>query len=283
MKRYLIRFLVFFITIAVVFGIFHAGSYICCLTKSTFSEYQLPIIMYHHILRDEATHGKFIISPDDLEKDLKYIKKEGYTTITDLDLINFKEKGTPLPEKPIMLTFDDGHLSYLEYVVPLLEKYQMKAVVSVVGSYTNDYTEHPDKAVSYAYLSWDEVAELANSSHTRIANHTYDMHKNSKERCGCSKIKSETKEHYKEIFGNDTKKMRDLIYSYTGINADCFTYPFGHFCKEAEEEIKAMGFKMSLTCAEGINYISEDSSLFKLKRYNRPDEKTVEEILKKAR
>ena len=280
MKRYIIRLLVFFITIVIIFGIFHAGSYICCLTKEAFCEYRLPIIMYHHVLRDPARHGEFIISPDEFEQDLKYIKKEGFTTITDLDLINFKEKGTPLPEKPIMLTFDDGHLSYYEYIVPLLQKYQMKAVVSIVGSYTNDYTEHPDKAVSYAYLSWEEVKTLSHSDHTRVANHTYDMHKISNGRNGCSKTKTESSAQYRKTFQDDAEKMRKLIYDYTGKNADCFTYPFGYFCSETEEEIKKLGFKLSLTCAEGINYISQNSSLFKLKRYNRPHGKSVEEILK---
>lgn len=283
MKRYLFRLLVFSITILVLFGIFHAGSFICCLAQENFCEYKLPIIMYHHILREESRHGEFIISPSDFEADLKYIKKEGYTTITDLDLIEYKEKGKPLPEKPIMLTFDDGHLSYLEYVVPLLEKYEMKAVVSIVGSYTNDYTENPDKCVSYAYLSWNEIAELSKSSHTRIANHTYDMHKISGGRKGCAKASGETSEHHRKIFVADTTKMRNLIYENTKIHADCFTYPFGSYCAETEEELKKLGFKMSLSCVEGINNISESSSLFKLKRFNRPHTKSVEQILKKAR
>ncbi len=282
MKRYLVRLLIFSVTIALLFGIFHAGSYICCVAENETAEYRLPIIMYHHILRDKSRHGEFIISPDDLEKDLKFIKDNGYKTITDSDLIAYQEKGVPLPEKPIMLTFDDGHLSYLEYVVPLLESYQMKAMVSVVGSYTNDYTEHPDKSVSYAYLSWEDVKNLSRSTHTRIANHTYDMHKISK-RKGCGKINGETSEHYRSIFLEDTTKMRNLIYDYTNIHADCFTYPFGRFCEESEEEIKKLGFKLSLTCNEGINNISRNSSLFKLKRYNRPHGKTVEQILKKAR
>lgn len=282
MKCYFLRLLVFCVTIAILFGIFHAGSYICCVTQKADTEYELPIIMYHHILRDEARHGEFIISPDDLETDLKYIKSQGYTTITDLDLITYQEKGTPLPQKPIMLTFDDGHLSYLEYVVPLLEKYNMKAIVSVVGSYTNDYTAHPDKAVSYAYLSWNEIKELSQSAHTRIGNHTYDMHKTST-RKGCSKLKGESTEHYQKIFTEDASKMRNLIFDCTGIHADCFTYPFGYFSKESEEEIKNMGFKLSLTCTEGINRLSPDSSLFKLKRFNRPHGKTVEQIIKKAR
>lgn len=281
MKRYFVRFFVFFITIALLFGIFHAGSYICCLAQESFAEYSLPIIMYHHILKDEARHGDFIISPDDLEKDLKYIKKEGFTTITTKDLIEYKEKGTPLPEKPIMLTFDDGHLSYQEYVVPLLKKYNMKAIVSVVGSYTNDYTKNPDKSVSYAYLSWDDIKKLSQSNHTEIANHTYDMHKFA-ERKGCAKIKGESSEHYKKIFSEDLAKMQNLIADYTKTPAVCFTYPFGCYCEDAEDEIKKSGFKVSLTCNEGVNNISRDSSLFKLKRFNRPHKKTVENILNKV-
>lgn len=283
MKRYLFRLLVFIITIAVFFGIFHAGSYICCVAQEAAYDYELPIIMYHHVLKDTNKHGKFIISPDELEQDLKYLKKQGYSAILPRDLIAYQEKGTPLPEKCVMLTFDDGHLSYLEYVVPLLEKYEMKALVSVVGSYTNDYTIHPDRAVSYAYLDWNDIKNLSKSTHTEIGNHTYDLHKTSGGRQGCAKMQGETTEHHRRIFTEDASKMRNLIYEYTGTHADCFTYPFGFLCRETEEEIKKMGFSMSLSCAEGVNKISRTSSLFKLKRYNRPHGKSVEQILKEAR
>lgn len=283
MKRYLFRLLIFFVTVAVFFGIFHAGSFICCVAKDSVSEYDLPIIMYHHILKDQKKHGKFIISPDELEADLKYLKEQGYSTVLPRDVIAYQESGTPLPEKCVMLTFDDGHLSYLEYAVPLLEKYEMTALVSVVGAYTNDYTVHPDKAVAYAYLDWNDIANLSKSAHTEIGNHTYDLHTTSRGRQGCARMKGESAERHREVFVNDTKKMRDLILDYTETNADCFTYPFGFLCKETEEEIKKLGFKMSLSCTEGVNKISRDSSLFKLKRYNRPHGKSVEEILKKAR
>ncbi len=281
MKRYFLRLLVFILTIAILFGIFHAGSYICCVAQQKNSDYELPIIMYHHILKDSKKHGKFIISPDELEQDLKFLKKEGYTAILPRDLIAYQEQGTPLPEKCVMLTFDDGHLSYLEYAVPLLEKYKMKALVSVVGSYTNDYTEHPDKAVAYAYLDWNDITSLSKSSHTEIGNHTYDLHKVSGGRQGCAKMQGESTEHHRRIFTEDATKMRNLIYTYTNSHADCFTYPFGFMCRETEAEIKKLGFKMSLSCTEGVNKISQNSSLFKLKRYNRPHGKSVEQIIKK--
>ena len=57
------------------------------------------------------------------------------------DLIRYVDQGTPLPEKPVMLTFDDGHYNYISYLLPLLEEYDMKAVVSVVGEFADTYTE----------------------------------------------------------------------------------------------------------------------------------------------
>ena len=278
--RYLFRFFIFCVVLAIFFGIFKAGAYICCMAQQ--SEYDLPVIMYHHILKDTKKSGPYIITPDEFEKDLKFIKSEGYTTVSVKNLIDYTEKGTPLPEKPILLTFDDGHLSYLEYAVPLLEKYNMCALVSVVGAYTNDYTEHPDRCVSYAYLSWDDIAALSKSTHTEIGNHTYDMHKNTNGRLGCKKLKSESKEHHRKIFTEDTEKMQNLLRTYTKKDTLCFTYPFGYMCEETEEIIKELGFKMSLSCREGINKLSRDSSLFSLKRYNRPHGKGIEEILKKA-
>ncbi len=282
MKRYLVRLLVFFVTLAMLFGIFHAGSYICCIAREKSSQYRLPVIMYHHILKDTKSHGAYIISPDEFEEDLKFIKKSGYTTVSVKNLVDYTERGTPLPEKPIMLTFDDGHLSYLEYAVPLLEKYNMCAVVSVVGAYTNDYTEHPDRCVSYAYLSWEDISALSKSTHTEIGNHSYDMHKNSQGRKGCAKMKNETCEQHREIFTQDTQKMQNLIHNYTGDFPLCFAYPFGYMCEETEEVLHELGFKMSLSCNEGINLLSPNSSLFSLKRYNRAHGRTVESILKKA-
>ena len=73
MKRYLFRFFVFFLTIAIFFGIFRAGALICCVARDAESEYTLPVLMYHHILKDAQKHGKFIISPDELEEDMKYL------------------------------------------------------------------------------------------------------------------------------------------------------------------------------------------------------------------
>ena len=74
----------------------------------------IPIVMYHSVLKDEKYHGKYVISPAELENDILYLKEQGYTTIFMEDLINYT-KGGELPEKPIMLTFDDGYYNNYLY------------------------------------------------------------------------------------------------------------------------------------------------------------------------
>ncbi len=278
MKRGIWRFAAISVVCAICCGVFCAGGMICYMAEEE-GKTDLPILMYHHILREKSKHGKFVISPEEFEADLRYLKENGYTAITADVLIRYQKGEENLPEKPVMLTFDDGYLSYLEYAVPLLEQYGMCAVVSVVGAYTDTYTQSGDRCVSYAHLNWEDIANLASSTHTEIQNHTYDMHKTTEGRNGCAKKKGEDSGAYQKLFTEDVQKMRNLLYQNTGRNADCFTYPFGYFCREAEQEIKKMGFCMSLSCAEGINRISKNTSLFCLKRFNRAHNRSVQEIL----
>lgn len=243
-----------------------------CFSKETLTTtaINLPIVMYHQILKDKNMWGKYVISPNDFEKDLEYILKEGYTTVVMQDLINYVYNGSPLPDKPIMITFDDGFLTQKDYILPILKKYSAKAVVSIVGEYTDRYSKISDKSLSYSYLTWQDVKELVESEYIEIQNHSYNMH-NFKARKGVSKLRSESDEHYREIIKEDIKKVQDLLSDKTGYIPTTFTYPFGVYNKLSESTIKELGFKASLTCDEGINYIrGKKSDLYLLKRYNRP-------------
>ena len=211
-----------------------------------------------------------MISPEDFEKDLIYLLENGYTTIDIQDLIDFAYNEKELPEKPIMITFDDGYLTSKVYILPILEKYNSKAVVSIVGEFTDKFTDNNDKGLSYAHLSWDDVKELVNSPNIEIQNHSYAMHKISK-RKGISKMRGEDSEDYRKALNNDILHMQSLVEKNTGYRPTAFTYPFGSVSKEAQPILKDMGFLALLTCNEGVNMLSGDKEeLFSLKRYNRP-------------
>lgn len=231
----------------------------------------VPIIMYHSILKDPSRSNKYTVTPAVLEEDLKYIKDKGYTTVTIADLISYVYDDSPLPEKPIVLTFDDGHYNNYGYLFPLLEKYDMKAVISIVGSYTDKFTETDEANLNYSYLRWKDIKELMDTGRIEFQNHTYNLHSNTGKRIGTKKIKGETDEHYKSILKDDILKLQQEFEGNTNYTPKCFTYPFGGISNASLDIIKELGFKASLSCEQGINKLTKNpNSLYLLKRYNRP-------------
>ena len=232
---------------------------------------EVPIIMYHSVLKDISRSNKYTITPSTLEEDLKYINTNGYNTITISDLISFVYDNKELPEKPIIITFDDGHYNNYGYVYPLLEKYNMKAVISIVGSYTDKFSETDEANLNYSYLRWKDINELISTGRIEFQNHTYNLHDNTHGRIGAKKKKGESDEEYKKILEEDINKLQNEFKENTGYIPTCFTYPFGGISNSSIEIIKELGFKASLSCEEGINKITKNpNSLYLLKRYNRP-------------
>lgn len=238
--------------------------------------------MYHSILKDPARSNKYTITPAVLEEDLKYIKANGYETITISDLISYVYDDKPLPPKPIILTFDDGHYNNYGYLYPLLEKYDMKAVISIVGSYTDKFSETDEANLNYSYLRWKDINELISSGRVEFQNHTYNLHDNTHGRIGAKKKKGESDDEYKKILEEDINKLQNEFKENTGYVPTCFTYPFGGISNSSLDIIKELGFKASLSCEEGINKITKNpNSLYLLKRYNRPSYVSTYNIFKK--
>lgn len=243
---------------------------------------KVPIIMYHSILKDSSKSNKYIITPTTFEKDLQYIYEHGYTTITMSDLIAYVHQDKPLPEKPIIITFDDGHYNNLGYAVPLLEKYNMKAVISIVGSYTDTFSRTDEANLNYSYLRWKDIRNLMADEIIEFQNHTYNLHSNTNGRMGCSKKSYESKASYEKVLSEDISKLQEQFKENTGYVPNTFTYPFGSISKASYPVIKNLGFKASLSCASGVNYITKDPEcLYCLKRNNRPSGISSEQFFKK--
>lgn len=229
---------------------------------------EVPIIMYHSILKSRS--GDYIIHPSEFERDLKYIKDNGYETITMTDLIEYVYNDKELPEKPIIITFDDGYYDNLGYAVPLLKEYNMKAVISIVGSYIDTYTKSDEANLNYGYLRWKDIVELMNEGIIEFQNHTYDLHSINNGRKGCKKKSWESLEDYKKLLTEDIGKLQQEFKDNTGYEPNTFTYPFGAISKDSLDIIKDLGFKASLSCTSGVNYIKKNPEcLYQLKRNNR--------------
>lgn len=230
----------------------------------------LPIIMYHSILKDPGKAGDYVVSPDTLESDLKYLKDNGYTFILSQDLIDYVYNGGFLPERPVILTFDDGYYNNHYYATEILKKYNAKAIISPICAETVNYTENPNENPNYGYCSVDNLTEMSESGIWEIANHSYDLHEYGS-RQG-SKIKQyEDASGYKDIFEEDTLKAQGYLEDETGCKILAYTYPFGAFCKQSEEFLQELGYKVTYITQDKNNTITRSPEcLYKLSRYNRP-------------
>lgn len=270
----------------IIISIFISATGLCLMFPETNptsadDKIQVPIIMYHSVLKDSKKSGKFVITPIAFEDDLKYIKENKFTPIFLSDLINYIYKGTKLPEKPIILTFDDGYYNNYTYVYPLLKKYNMKAVISIVGTYTDLYTQNEDKTTEYAHLNWDTINEMMDSGLVEFQNHSYNLHTTDKGRNGSKKKISEDITDYEKMLSYDLMLLQTEFLEHTGYTPEVYTYPFGAVSEASFDIIKKLGFKASLSCENKTNYISQDKeSLYMLNRFIRTASKPLSVILK---
>ena len=152
-----------------------------------------------------------------------------------------------------MINFDDGYYNNVNLCGPILEKYQMRAVISVVGIYTDNEENCTGKrSNNYSYLTWEEIESAQKSGIFEVQNHSYNMHGG----CGRMGAKKSTDEdvwQFKDEVAGDISRMQN----------EC-------------------GFLSSMNCFEEINTITRDKDcLYGLGRYNRPSGLTTWQFFNK--
>lgn len=241
----------------------------------------VPIIMYHQV--KYSGPGKDSVTPEAFESDLQYLEKNGFQTITMEQLIDYVYYDVDLPANPIVLSFDDGYLSNYQYVLPLLKKYNQKIVLSIIGKYTDDFTETPDSNLEYTHVTWDQLNEMLDSGLVEVQNHTYNLHLKANGRTGCMRKSGESFEDYRAALYDDIDPFQDQISLMTGSIPTTFAYPYGRYSDVSDQILKEMGFKATLTCDFGINLITKDpDDLFELKRMCRSSNRGIGQVIDKG-
>lgn len=239
----------------------------------------VPVAMYHSVTDEGDSPGQYVISPSMLERDLAYLSARGYQTVTVADLAAYAAEGGALPEKPVMLTFDDGYYNNYSNVFPLLQKYRMRAVLSPVGALTEQFTASGDTGHEiWSYCTGAQLREMADSGLVEIQNHSYDFHK-LRPRRGCLRREGESEAEYRAIFVRDTERAQAL-FAALGIPAPvCYTYPYGARSEETDALVAQCGLIATLSCEEGVARITRDPAcLTGIRRCNRDGRVTSEQF-----
>lgn len=231
----------------------------------------VPILMYHHL--DEDVTNNAVITPLKFEEHIRALKISGYSSITLQQLADYVEKGIDLPEKPVLITFDDGYSSNYELAYPILKKYNMSGVINVIGvSVGKDTYKDTGKPIT-PHFSYEEAGEMVANGVIEIQSHSYDMH-NNKEldidfRQGVLKKDGETNEEYIEAFCSDFQKSERGILDNLGSKVISYAYPNGYYSTLSEVLLSKMEVKITMTIEEGMNTVIKGlpQSLRAMKRY----------------
>ena len=186
---------------------------------------RVPVFMYHDILSPKQVF--FDVTPAELEADFEFLREQGATPIHLWQLVAHLQTGLPLPEKAVLLSFDDGYGGHYEHVYPLLEKYNFPAVFSI-------YLNKLEGRTARSSLTWRQLREMAANPLVTIAAHSISHPEDLRE--------LPDDELRAEIF--DSKQ---ILEEELGIPIDYFTYPAGHSDERVEALTAEAGFKAALS------------------------------------
>ncbi len=154
-----------------------------CLSGTAQAAGTFQVICWHDVQEDvRVIPDPFAVDTAQLVSQFAWLKENGYRAVGMDDVIAAREGRKPLPDKAVMLTFDDGFRSVYTRVYPLLKLFGYKAVVALTGAWLDapagETVEYDGKAVPReTFLSWEQVREMAGSGLVEIASHSYDLHR----------------------------------------------------------------------------------------------------------
>ena len=223
---------------------------------------RLYVLMYHHFVPEGVGCNTWTLTDVRLREDLQWLAGHGWTTVLPSQLA----AGEALPEKAVMLTFDDGYDSSYTLAYPILQEFQAKAAVSIIVSCTQE--EQP------GFLTWDMCREMEQSGLVEIGSHTYASH--GEDENGIKRRKGEDKESYRARVLPDLQASIDLIEENLGAAPLLFAYPNGKTEAWAKDFIQEH-FAVTVITRHGSWDISH--GLYGIKRCNVSMEMPVGRIL----
>ena len=240
----------------------------------------LPVVMYHDISRDPASWGPYVISEAELEADLQWLKAHGYETVSLQDLLDWEAGTFAMPEKPCMITFDDGACSTAAYAEPLLARYGFCGAAALIGSVCEQFSENGERDPELSNLSWEAAGEMAERGTVELICHTWDMHRLSPRR-GCSRMSGESEAAYRAALWRDFSRFQERSAAHGVSVTPAVAYPYGAYSRATADAAREMGFLAAFTCDEKVNRLTRaEGELLRLGRFNRPHGPDGEKIFR---
>jgi peptidoglycan/xylan/chitin deacetylase (PgdA/CDA1 family) len=212
---------------------------------------RVPVLLYHHVGPPRAgTPPGLTVSPEQFERQVRWLSKRGYVGIRAADWVAWCREGKPLGPKPVLMTFDDAYADIADYALPVLKRHGFGAVVFVVTGQIGGENK------------WDQVSgsaplPLMTAEQIRYwANQGIEFGAHSRTHPDLTQL---TTDRLAEEVGGSGEDLARLL----GRKVVSFAYPYGPY-NEAACRSAQRAFDLAFTTDEGLNYLGTD--LHRLRR-----------------
>ena len=197
--------------------------------KVTNEDIGIPVLYYHSVLPDSevATPNEVTISPEKLRKELMLVQELGYTTLTMSEFTDYINNNKPIPEKSILITFDDGYTDNYVHAFPILKELNMKATIFMIASQVD----------SGYYMSADQLKEMSDYG-IDIESHT-DNH-----------VYLDTLSYDKQL--KELKDSKEKLEKILGKEVTSIAYPYGNYNEDTMKATIDAGYTFGFTTNKGL-------------------------------
>jgi len=208
----------------------------------------IPIINYHKV-DSSADIGITSRHPKKFAADMRLLAEEGFCTVTFKELLS----GKPLPDKAVIITFDDGYASVYEQALPLMRQMNFRGVVFIPAAYINRFNDWDVQFAGkkFRHLTVDELRTLHDSGF-EIGSHGLQH-----------RLLTAADEQSVEEIGESKKKLEDLLQS----DVVSFCYPFGRFNAALAKQVANAGYRFAVASVY-YRRVPQPAALYTLKRFN---------------
>ena len=199
-----------------------------------------PILMYHYIGEPiDPEDAPYFVSEKKFEEQMRFIHKRGFHSLNLEELMDGLYEGGELPKNSIVITFDDGHLSFFEKAAPVLKKYGLKATLFVI----TDRIGQPN------FMNWDQIKSVG---HQGVSIESHSVTHRILAQLELDEVEMELVE------------SKSTLEKHLGREVDFFCYRGGHYNDAIKSMVSSSGYNAAVCSRFGYN--DPQANRFELRR-----------------
>lgn len=234
------------------------------------NENEFTILSYHEIAnKSETLDSTYAVTPSNFNAQIHWLMDNGYHFISINDILTYRKTRKPLPNKAVLITFDDGYQSVYANAYPILKKYKIPSVIALVGNWmrAKDKVDFDGHMIDRnKFLSQAEIKKMVSSGLVEIASHSCCMHKGipgnpqgnmqpalTTRQWLAEKRGYEDEKTYQQRVYTDLLENNTFLKAYTGQQPRVMVWPYGRYNIEIRRIAERLGMPLGLTLDDGSN------------------------------